>query len=1307
MNGSDIRRAVAATWRSCRRALPSLALVLTGLAAGVPLNAASPSITITPSSGTVVDQGSSIGFTATLNDTPNDPLTRCYVSFPTTPPSPPCNWTWTVSGGGYVPGNPGDPNGTSSAFLSQFTPGTFTITVSRYNVPPASIGVTVRPMTIAVSGPASLPQGESGRFTATFAGVQPDGVGDTAVTWSLSGGGTLSPDPTCSTCSAQTTTVYAGTTAGSYLLTATSVKEPAVAKSYAFTVLPPPVASITPTSALMSANQQVLFSASAINTSDQTMILYTDDPAGFVNMTTNSAGYFGHDPTKPGGVFHVMATSERGGTPASAPVTVVVLGIVPTPITVLPGTSRQFFGQLTGSQQSLAWSTTVPGATIGSGGRLQVPAGTAAGAYTVKVQTVGNPLASATAAVAVASSIPVTGVAISPARSVIDSAQQEHLDALVLGQAGEPNPNQAVTWSVAGPAAAAVDASGLFTAPAVPGVYTVTATSQADGSKSATATVTVGEDLMVLPSWASVAPGTAIAFTAEVTAGGSPAVTWSVEEGSAGGSISAAGLYTAPAAAGVYHVLAVSTAGGEAVQGMATVVVGASPEIAVTVAPAAVTLAAGGMQRFTAAVQGSADTAVAWTASDGAIEPSGLFTAPPYYGTVTITATSHADGRVQGAATVVVSDAASGQSFQYDADGNLLADGSRTYEWDAENHLTAINIGTHRSEFVYDGLGRRVLITEKDSGAVTSSRRYLWIGDQMVEETDALSASSVVPPGSGGSFEAADCGQLAGWAWDATQPAIPQSVDVYDGATRIATVLANAYRADLKAAGVGGGAHGFTLPTPAALKTGAAHTVQVLLTATGASLGSRSVTCAAPTFGGSLDIADCTQLAGWAWDANQPNAAQNVDVYDGATKVATVYANIFRQDLLNAHIGNGVHGFALPAPPALKTGGAHTVSLKVGGTAIAIGTAKSVTCTAANLGGSLDQAACNTVLGWAWDANQPNTAINVDLFDAGVLLATVPANVFRQDLVNAGIGNGIHGFAYTPPFAVSSSHTVTARPSGSSLALNGSPKSVACASETVLTQFVPYGMVVNGNKYYYSFDQLGSVREVTDRNGTVVSRYDYDPFGRLTINQGAPPRIAYAGYLYHAASGLELTEFRAYDPDLGRWASRDPLELGGGLNPYSYVDGDPVDAVDPFGLKKKCRDPFVPLAHPKHPLMGPNVPLCAGQPLGRCPQKEPQGPPKPPTPNPTPSPAPPAPPWAPSNWPTPYDFDPLCPKPKEPWDDPCFGQDACETPFPMCLNCIRNIEHPELDGEDPHIPGREEEKLPRLPVLRPAFVPGG
>ena len=64
-----------------------------------------------------------------------------------------------------------------------------------------------------------------------------------------------------------------------------------------------------------------------------------------------------------------------------------------------------------------------------------------------------------------------------------------------------------------------------------------------------------------------------------------------------------------------------------------------------------------------------------------------------------------------------------------------------TYEWDAENRLTAINQGTNRSEFSYDGLGRRLEIVEKTNGVVQSDNHYLWCGTRICEIRDASGAN--------------------------------------------------------------------------------------------------------------------------------------------------------------------------------------------------------------------------------------------------------------------------------------------------------------------------------------------------------------------------------------------------------------------------------------------------------------------------------------------------------------------------------------------------------------------------------------
>ncbi len=1016
---------------------------------------------------------------------------------------------------------------------------------------------------VTVSGPTTLYQGESMIYNAS---VYPYPTG-TVVTWSVypPAGVTLNEPGTTSI------DVTAGTTPGVYTLTAITSNNGAGYLN--ITVPGPPLTSVTPLTALIAAGQAASFSASVINSDSPYFFWSTDDPSGTVEggggAGTGPIGQFSHVVGRTGGTFHVYVVNNGDGAygiQATATVQVVDVAVAPAAVTVLPGTSRQFFADVTGSQQSVQWSSTLPGATFSSTGLLQVPANAAAGSYTVTVQTVGNPLATSTAALTVVSTMPVSGVAVSPSRSVIDSGQQEPFTAVVEDPNGEPHPNQAVTWSVAGPGAASIAANGLFTAPSVPGVYTVTATAAANPAQSGTATVTVGEDLMILPSSPSLAPGASQAFTAQVSGVASPAVTWSVEEGSTGGSITTAGLYTAPAGPGVYHVLAVSTAaGGGPVQGLATVTVSAGPLIGIAVAPAETAVAAGGMQQFTATVTGAADTGVLWSASAGSIDATGLFTAPTTDGTVTITAASHADPQVQASATAVVTVPGQGQAFQYDANGNLLSDGTRTYEWDAENRLTAINIGAQRSQFAYDGLGRRVLITELNNGAVVSSRHYIWVEGQIVEETDATvdPTGAVTAPGN---FDSLNCNQVAGWAWNPAQPNTPVSVSIESGTTSEATVLANNYRSDLKLAGAGNGNHGFTYPLPAQFKTGAAQAVTLLLTGTTTSLGTRTVTCTAPSFSGSFASPSCTQLAGWAWDANEPNDPINVDIYDGATLIATVLANTFRQDLLNAGIGNGAHGFFFPTPAALKTGTAHTITLKAGGTPTVIGVPQTLICSSANFGGYFDTADCTQLAGWAWDANQPNAALNVDIYDNGALLATIPAANFRQDLQNAGKGNGDHGFTYTSPALYSgTTHSLSVTYSGTTIPLGDTPKTITCPTEPILTRFFPGGMQSGGGSYYFSYDHLGSVREVTDTSGNVVSRYDYDPYGRLTVNQGVPPRFGYAGMYYHQPSGLSLTEYRAYDPNLGRWESRDPVGEMAGLNLYHYVGNDPLNSIDPKG----------------------------------------------------------------------------------------------------------------------------------------------
>ncbi|MFN9407919.1 MAG: RHS repeat domain-containing protein, partial [Akkermansiaceae bacterium] len=105
------------------------------------------------------------------------------------------------------------------------------------------------------------------------------------------------------------------------------------------------------------------------------------------------------------------------------------------------------------------------------------------------------------------------------------------------------------------------------------------------------------------------------------------------------------------------------------------------------------------------------------------------------------------------------------------------------------------------------------------------------------------------------------------------------------------------------------------------------------------------------------------------------------------------------------------------------------------------------------------------------------------------------------------------------------------------------------------------------DKLFYTKDHLGNIRELTDSNGTLRTRYDYDMWGkRVKLSGTLETEVGYTGHHHHAKSGLILTWFRAYDADLGRWLSPEPLGEEGGMNLYGYVENDPLNGVDPYGL---------------------------------------------------------------------------------------------------------------------------------------------
>ena len=124
----------------------------------------------------------------------------------------------------------------------------------------------------------------------------------------------------------------------------------------------------------------------------------------------------------------------------------------------------------------------------------------------------------------------------------------------------------------------------------------------------------------------------------------------------------------------------------------------------------------------------------------------------------------------------------------------------------------------------------------------------------------------------------------------------------------------------------------------------------------------------------------------------------------------------------------------------------------------------------------------------------------------------------------------------------------------------------------------------NIQRLYYLFDDLGSVTAMTDSEGMPVKYYHYDPYGNVVNTETDPHNMftfvgRYGGQrdfrLRLGCGGQGETGFvqflhRWYDAQTGKWLSRDPIGVEGGVNLYAYTDNNPVNRVDPAGL---CHTP--------------------------------------------------------------------------------------------------------------------------------------
>ncbi len=110
-----------------------------------------------------------------------------------------------------------------------------------------------------------------------------------------------------------------------------------------------------------------------------------------------------------------------------------------------------------------------------------------------------------------------------------------------------------------------------------------------------------------------------------------------------------------------------------------------------------------------------------------------------------------------------------------------------------------------------------------------------------------------------------------------------------------------------------------------------------------------------------------------------------------------------------------------------------------------------------------------------------------------------------------------------------------------------------------------------GELYWAGSDHLGGTIRVMDSSFAAVDGMRYEPYGEdRDSGDSLNTDRKFTGQTEDETVGLYWYQSRAYDPDIGRFVSPDPIVPAPGnpqsLNRYSYVYNNPLKFVDPTGL---------------------------------------------------------------------------------------------------------------------------------------------
>ena len=118
-----------------------------------------------------------------------------------------------------------------------------------------------------------------------------------------------------------------------------------------------------------------------------------------------------------------------------------------------------------------------------------------------------------------------------------------------------------------------------------------------------------------------------------------------------------------------------------------------------------------------------------------------------------------------------------------------------------------------------------------------------------------------------------------------------------------------------------------------------------------------------------------------------------------------------------------------------------------------------------------------------------------------------------------------------------------------------------------LWQPIGLDVVLLRNSEYLIADGNKNIIQVRNATGNVTDSYIYDPFGKVTHNGSSENPFQFSSEFFDSETELVYYNYRYYNPNLGRWIFRDPIQEIGGVNLYVISNNSLVGEFDHLGLE--------------------------------------------------------------------------------------------------------------------------------------------